>query len=118
MSLEHYCQIKRGFFVLRGCGQLAPHICHVCSRAVCQEHARLAGTTLRCLECLASDQEATTEPETYDWQWVYYYRQAYEADGDATPPPTYDDNDVQAFEQPDREALQTDDDGDDSALES
>ena len=117
MSLEYYCQIKRGFFVLRGCGQLAPHICHVCSGAVCQEHARLAETTLRCLECLASDQEATTEPETYDWQWVYYYRQAYEADGDATLPPTYDDNDVQAFEQPDREALQTDD-GDDSALES
>jgi len=95
MSLEHYCQIKRGFFVLRDCGQVAPYICHVCSRAVCQEHARLEGTTLRCLECLARDHDTTAEePETYDWEWVYAYRQAYEADANVTPPPIYDNDDV------------------------
>ena len=118
MSLERYCGVRRGFFVLRDCGQVAPHVCHVCSRAICQEHARFEGTTLRCLECLAQDQEDTAEPETYDWGWVYYYRQLYMADVDTTLPPTYTDDDVQAFEQPGREALQTDDDNDDSALES
>jgi hypothetical protein len=42
----------------------------------------------------------------------------YTADVDTTPPPTYNDDDVQAFEQPGREALQMDDDNADSALES
>jgi len=119
MSLGHYCEIKRGFFVLRDCGQVASHVCHICSRAVCEEHTRLEGATLCCLECLARDQEDSEESEAYDWEWVYYYRQSYEADADTTPPPTYDDSDVQAFEQPGGEALPTtDDDSDDSALES
>jgi hypothetical protein len=42
----------------------------------------------------------------------------YLAEAETPPPPAYNDADVQAFEQPEREALQTDDDNDDSALES
>ncbi len=79
----------------------------------------MEGTMLRCLECLARAHDTTAEePETYDSEWVYTYRQAYEADAEVTPP-IYDADDVQAFAQPGGEALQADDDDSaDSALES
>jgi hypothetical protein len=101
-------------FVLRDWG--IARICRLSKLSV-KSTSGLLGR--RCaVECLARDQEVMEESETYNWEWVYFYRQAYEAEADVTPPPTYDDDDVQAFEQPGREALQTDDDGDDSALES
>jgi len=118
MSLAQQCAIQRGFFVLRDCGELALQSCHICSRPVCQEHARLEGTMLRCLECLARAQADVEETDAYNGTWLYYQRQSYAADAAETSPPTYDAADVQAFAQPGREELQSEDDSADSALES
>jgi len=47
------CQIKKGIFVLKECGEFAAVKCSTCQKDVCAQHSRQDGSKLVCCECYA-----------------------------------------------------------------
>ena len=121
------CIVKRGFFVLRDCGNSAINACSFCSRAVCQEHSFMRGQTLVCLDCNGRQQQLTEEEKfnqmtndgTQYRGGLYTYRHGYYNQGGYSPcyygyyyDNYYDTYDTRAFA---RREADTDFDGDDDA---
>lgn len=112
------CAVKRGFFVLRDCAELAPAVCTACSRPMCPAHTSLAGSV--CVECSARQEELSEDDmrrrlDDVDW-WAdarapYYYRHRYYSREHYRPvnlgtlDDYYDDYDVRSFEKGETEAL-------------
>jgi hypothetical protein len=119
------CAVKRGIITLRDCGSEAANSCVICSRPMCQEHTRIRGSDLLCVECFAKDAEqqkaaATTsasqkqtrpqqtrqESNWEDESWPYYYRHHYYTTYHYSPfysgsyyGSYYNDYDVRSFDQ-------------------
>jgi hypothetical protein len=125
------CAVRRGFFVLRECGQPAIGLCATCGRSVCAEHSALGTAAMLCVECQAREQ--TTSDNTDDststaWDnpaWPvgyrhhYYTQQHYQpVDSVARPDPYYDDYDVRSFDREPAEPPEIDDAGDPGLLDS
>jgi hypothetical protein len=123
------CAVRRGFFVLRDCGEPPVGICSQCQRSVCLAHSagaatgligsalagdsalRAAADSLVCLEC-QSRQIAMTDP-TRRSSWrdtsgsdYYSYRHGYYSTYGYNPIYTgsrqddyYDDYDIRSFDQ-------------------
>jgi len=47
------CEIKKGIFVLKECGEFAAVKCSTCQKNVCANHSRQDGSKLVCCECFA-----------------------------------------------------------------
>jgi hypothetical protein len=115
------CAVKRGIITLRDCGNEGSDMCAVCTRPMCQEHTRIRGAELLCVECFAKQEEqkkveTTTKPakgqqqparqnEWEDESWPYSYRHHYYTTYHYSPFYTgsyyggyYSDYDVRSFE--------------------
>ena len=107
------CAIKRGFFVLRDCGNAAMNSCQYCSRPVCQEHGLMRGQLLVCLDCQARQQQLTDEEQknmmandgAFGRSGLHTYRHNYYANRNYAPFYTglyysqyYDTYDARAFD--------------------
>ena len=98
--MNNRCQLQRGFFSVRNCGQTATQICTSCSRSVCTDHLSPHAEFLRCVECVARDDQEetseTTNSTSYDSDWTYsqrsHYHQTY-----SNSHTTYDESDYEAF---------------------
>jgi hypothetical protein len=51
------CQIKKGIFVLKECGEFAGVKCAECQKYVCSKHAKQDGAKLTCCECYANSHQ-------------------------------------------------------------
>lgn len=100
------CQVKRGFFILRDCGEPAGHSCISCGRACCALHVRLGASPI-CLECehKGAAPEASSAAMAEDDAWTYLFRDTYYRSSGYHPlyrgslsDPFYDAYDVRAFE--------------------
>ena len=76
------CSVKRGFFMLRPCGNSASAQCSECQRAICGEHISALEGRMVCVECKARKTEANrsrqpVDYDPYDRNWAYSYRHGY-----------------------------------------
>ncbi len=102
------CAIKRGFFVLRDCGQAAAVTCSMCSRPTCPEHTVRRGLPgqphqpVICVECSAKNEQAGPDGEAspYRRRHRFYTSGCYNPiyDGDQAPGAYYDDYDFRGFD--------------------
>jgi hypothetical protein len=107
------CAVKRGFFVLRDCGQPAAVSCSLCARPICPEHlVRKGGPALPgqpgqaviCVECFAKNEQADQgeDASPYRLRHRFYtsglYGPIYDGDGDLGT--YYDDYDFRSFDPP------------------
>ena len=107
------CAIKRGFFVLRDCGNTAFNACQYCSRLVCQEHSLMDGQMLICLDCRARQKQLTDEEQkemianesSFGRSGLHTYRHSYYSSRNYAPFYTgiyysqyYDTYDTRAFD--------------------
>ena len=97
--MNNRCQLQRGFFTLRNCGQTATQICTSCARSVCSAHLSPQAEFLRCVECVARDEQDDTSSRSdnttsYDNDWTYSYRDRYHR---AYTHTRYDDSDYDSF---------------------
>ena len=106
------CAVKKGFFMLRDCGQTTARVCARCARFVCEAHSIDRDTTFLCQECLAKAND-------HEGDWVHDYRHRYYVRTRYSPYYSghyydhyYDDYDVRAF---DRELSEPVDTGDDDS---
>jgi len=101
---------KKGFFILRDCGQTALKLCQMCNRPTCAEHGIvLADDVLMCVDCNAkqkSESEVTGNYTQYDRGWTHSYRHRYYQNSHYSPYYSgiyfdhyYDDYDIRAFDQ-------------------
>ena len=74
--MTNTCMCKRGFFMLRDCGNPAERPCRLCSRPVCREHLSPAADMTTCVEC-AGRAEEETDAYADDPGWAYRYRRRY-----------------------------------------
>jgi hypothetical protein len=110
------CECKRGFFTLRACGEAAIGPCQTCLRAMCAEHA---ASPTQCLDCASRERQGngTAWNGHDDDLWIYRHRERMHTSagagtaGSALPVQAFDQHDRNAFDQPDVER----DDGDDDA---
>jgi hypothetical protein len=87
------CIVKRGFFVLRDCGNPAIAGCSFCSRPVCREHSFLRGQTPVCLDCNARQQQLSDDEKFNQMAGdsgqnrgaLYNYRHGYYTQSGYTP---------------------------------
>ncbi|HSE99143.1 MAG TPA: hypothetical protein VLD57_12820, partial [Blastocatellia bacterium] len=75
------CEVRRGFFVLRDCGEPAFNTCMECGRSMCAAHTSMSEAML-CVECGARhhvNEENNGEEDAgwYDGQQTYAYRHNY-----------------------------------------
>lgn len=89
--MTQYCQLQRGFFILRACDQAALKNCGTCNRPVCQSHLSIQSGSQLCVDCA---QQHTSD--YYDDDWVYSYRNSYYRTG--YRPFLYSGQDYQSFE--------------------
>jgi hypothetical protein len=108
------CALKRGFFLLRDCGQPTEDSCTECARPICQDHATRQQGQPICLECQAKQAEVEGD---YDRQWAYAYRHRYYTTHTYHPfyvstyyDHYYDDYDVRAFDRETSVPLDIEDD--------
>lgn len=103
------CRVRRGFFVLRDCGESSSSICAGCQRPVCQAHVDAASSW--CVECAARDKDGSWDDPSYPYQmrsrtyrtgYMPIYWGSYDRD------PYYSDLAVRDFDG---------DDGDDGAFD-
>ena len=73
--MTNVCMCKRGFFVLRDCGNPAERPCQNCARPTCREHLS-PSDTVTCLECAERREQAMVD-DVNDPRWVYGYRHRY-----------------------------------------
>lgn len=106
------CLVKKGFFVLRDCGNKASQTCSSCERTFCRECSSPERPQL-CVECWARQQQAHLshkewdEAEAQQWHdsaWVYAYRNRFYHDDKYKPfyagkylDDYYDDYDLRSF---------------------
>jgi hypothetical protein len=125
------CAVKRGFFVLRDCGNPAMNTCQSCGRPVCREHRVASQQSLLCVDCHARQQQ-TLEQERLDAfssndarteSSLYAYRHSYYTHSHYAPFYTglyysnyYDTYDARAFNRRDRGGDFDADDGTDSSF--
>ena len=92
---ENSCQLKRGFFTLRNCGNQIFETCQNCRRAVCHLHMTAKSNWQICVECDRA--KNNQELQDYDDQdWLYGYRGWYYQSGYA--PYRLGANDYNSFE--------------------
>lgn len=95
------CQVKRGFFVLRDCGNGAVAVCSLCNRAVCSEHITPGIAQITCVDCHARQQQTDDPDDIYTYRHRYYtethYAPIYSG---GTYETYYDDYDVRSFDPP------------------
>ncbi|MGE0821723.1 MAG: hypothetical protein AB7G75_10880 [Candidatus Binatia bacterium] len=111
------CEVQRGFFRLRPCGNGAISTCGSCGRSLCPEHARssTAGDVgaLFCPTC--AFQGGDTSEDVEDPYWSHSYRQQYYDSHDYQPITAdpadsyYDDQDLRGVEAGDDEDSGEDD---------
>ncbi len=82
--MTNTCMCKRGFFVLRDCGNPANRSCQRCNRPACLEHLSPTTGMLVCVECAAREEQTAVDP-TYDPNWTYGYRHRYYTGHHYTP---------------------------------
>jgi hypothetical protein len=58
------CQMTRGFFIVRECGDPASDRCFSCGKAVCVEHRTATKDGVRCMECLVVREHPAAARET------------------------------------------------------
>lgn len=97
--MNNRCQLQRGFFTLRSCGQTAIQICSSCARSVCSDHLSPQAELPRCVECAARDgqDDSSSNVEntsSYDNDWTYTHRSRYHSTYGS---PTYHDSDYDSF---------------------
>jgi hypothetical protein len=80
--MTNTCLCKRGFFVLRDCGQPAEKPCERCARPICREHLSQRTEFRLCVECAARDQDLS---DPADRDWLYGYRSTYYTGDRYTP---------------------------------
>ena len=127
------CAVKRGFFVLRDCDDMAANYCNTCSRPMCFQHSVFSEQGLFCVECNSRTQEENGEEEhdesngegEYDENWAYSYRHSYYSESDYDPFYTgrrhdsyYDDYDVRAFDKKEGDSLEDDEEGGEGFFDS
>ena len=102
--MTNTCMCKRGFFVLRDCGNPAERPCQRCARPVCREHLSPHAGMLACVECVAREEQMTDDPSC-DAGWAYRYRHRYYTQHDYDPiyigtaaGDYYDDYDFRSFD--------------------
>ncbi len=102
--MTNTCLCKRGFFVLRDCGQPAEKPCERCVRPTCREHLSPRTDLRLCVECAAREQAAATD-NINDRDWPYDYRRRYYTDDRYTPiylgsdtGTAFDDYDYRSFD--------------------
>jgi hypothetical protein len=90
------CAVKRGIITLRDCGAEASDTCTKCARPICQEHTKIRGTEVMCVECFARQVEEESKQQAQggkgakppskpvaqgdEWDdptWPYSYRHHY-----------------------------------------
>jgi hypothetical protein len=110
------CEVRRGFLILRECGNATTRLCSACGRGACEEHlvSGNKGTWL-CVDCQGR-QEKPDEPDEPDQpdltadqdttRWRHSYRDRYYRDQHYAPLMTgiyfgsyYDDYDARGFDQ-------------------
>jgi hypothetical protein len=101
------CAVRRGFFVLRDCGEPAGNVCSECARPICPEHTVMADTVL-CVECSGRHREQTEDEDWYNGSGAYAYRHQYYSRHHYGPVYTgthhdgyYDNYDVRSFDDQD-----------------
>jgi hypothetical protein len=97
--MNNRCQLQRGFFSLRNCGQTATQICTGCARSVCTNHLSPQAEFLRCVECVAREAQDDTSSSadsttSYDNDWTYAQRSHYHSTYSHSH---YDDSDYESF---------------------
>jgi hypothetical protein len=127
------CAVKRGIITLRDCGNEASDTCTVCARPMCQEHTRVRGAELLCVECFARQAEeqtagqatrgtktqgASRQTRESDWEdesWPYVYRHHYYTSYHYQPfyygsyyDSYYDSYDMRSFDRGSADALDDD----------
>ena len=55
------CAVRRGFFILRDCGEPSVYTCNECGRSMCAEHTIQEGGQTFCVEC--STRHAGSAPD-------------------------------------------------------
>ena len=102
--MTNTCMCKRGFFVLRDCGQIAERACERCARPTCHEHLSPRLGMRVCVECAAREIEGRPD-DLYDNDWLYSYRRQYYTRDDyspiylgPSPGSYYDDYDFRSFD--------------------
>ncbi|HRH41641.1 MAG TPA: hypothetical protein PKY82_08360 [Pyrinomonadaceae bacterium] len=100
-----YCQLQRGFFILRPCDQQAVKACTQCNRPVCQSHLSVKSGFQLCVDCAKQHKS-----DYYDDDWVYSYRNSYYGSG--YRPFMYGHHDYQSFDRYDNDVDDFDNDSD------
>ena len=102
--MTNTCMCKRGFFMLRDCGNPAERPCQSCARPVCRLHLSPRTGTTTCLECEARQGQAA-EDDVTSASWAYGYRHRYYSQGGYSPvfwgtgsDEYYDDYDFRPFD--------------------
>ena len=102
--MTNICMCKRGFFMLRDCGNPAERPCQNCARPTCHEHLSPSTGMVTCVEC-AEREEQAMENNVNDPRWVYGYRRRYYSRNNYAPiywgtsPGSYYDNyDFRSFD--------------------
>ena len=89
--MNNQCQMKRGFFVMRGCTAAAELECRLCKKAACQRHMAAAVDKTMCVECAGKRSE-----DEYDDYWIYSFRNRFYTEG--YKPFAFADEDYDPFE--------------------
>ena len=100
------CQIKKGIFVLKECGEFAGVTCGECQKYVCAKHAKQDGAKLVCYECFAVTHQNeilgnrninSTSSATESMLWYFATRHNFHASSSYHP---FNDNDYHHFNSP------------------
>ena len=123
------CAVRRGFFTLRDCGDLAANTCMVCMRPVCAGHFTMRDGSVLCVECNAREDEENSDEEDgeeeYDESWAYSQRHDYYSNSRYNPfyagyrqDHYYDDYDVRGLDKKEGEILEGDEESGAGFLDS
>ncbi len=125
------CAVKRGFFVLRDCGNPAINSCQMCNRPVCREHRYASQQYLVCVDCHARQQQTLEQERIDDFSGneertpnsLYNYRHRYYSHSHYAPFYTgiyysnyYNSYDTRAFNRRERGGDFDTEDGTDSSF--
>lgn len=81
-----FCQLKRGFFVLRPCRRRAAARCSECQRAICNRHGERVDQAIFCSDCYARRSDAFSGSDFYNRDsWRHGYRSGFYSSAVYTP---------------------------------
>jgi hypothetical protein len=104
-----YCQLQRGFFVMRQCDRQALKACESCGRQACAQHLSASSAMRFCVDC-AEGQTQRQNTDYYEDDWIYSYRSSYYRSG--YRPFYYTQHDQRSFDSRADETDNFDDDTD------